>query len=56
METQQQWCDQKSGSDFEKMGSHNIKIYSHAERRYYCVTCGHTFSADKGTFFRCSEE
>ena len=33
------------------MGTHNIRIYSQAEGRYYCTTCTHTFSADKGTFF-----
>jgi len=33
------------------MGAGNVKVYSHAERRYYCTTCEHTFSADKGTFF-----
>ena len=51
METQRQWCNQKSCPDFEKIDAHNIKIYSHAERRYYCTTCEHTFSADTGTFF-----
>ena len=51
METQGQWCDQKSCPDFEKTGTDNIRIYSHVERRYYCTTCKHTFSADKGTFF-----
>jgi hypothetical protein len=51
METQGQWCDQKFCRDFGKIGAHNIKIYSHAENRYYCATCHHTFNADKGTFF-----
>jgi transposase-like protein len=51
METQRQWCDQKSCPDFGKIGTHNIRVYSHAERRYYCTTCNHTFSASKGTFF-----
>jgi hypothetical protein len=51
METQGQWCDQKFGRDFGKIGAHNIKIYSHAERRYYCTTCHHTFNTDKDTFF-----
>lgn len=51
METQGQWCDQKFCRDFGKIGAHNIKIYSHAEHRYYCTTCHHSFNADKGTFF-----
>ena len=34
-----------------KIGARNIKPYSHVERRYYCTTCTHTFSADRGTFF-----
>jgi len=28
----------------------NIKAFSYSEPRYYCMTCGRTFSADKGTF------
>ena len=28
-----------------------MKVYSYAERRYYCTTCAHTFQADRGTFF-----
>src|SRR5262249_5255640 len=51
METQRQWCDQKSCPDRGKIGARNIKSYSHVERRYYCTTCTHTFSADRGTFF-----
>jgi transposase-like protein len=51
METQRQWCDQKSCPDRGKIGARNIKPYSHVERRYYCTTCTHTFSADRGTFF-----
>jgi transposase-like protein len=51
METQRQWCDQKSCPDFGKIGTRSIRIYSHVERRYYCITCNHTFSADHGTFF-----
>src|SRR5947208_3586663 len=51
MEIQRQWCDQESCPDFGKIGINNIRIYSHAERRFYCTTCNHTFCADKGTFF-----
>ena len=51
MEIQRQWCDQESCPDFGKIGTNNIRIYSHAERRFYCTTCNHTFCADKETFF-----
>jgi transposase-like protein len=51
METRRQWCEQTACPDFGKRDASNIKIYSHAERRYYCTTCQHTFSADIGTFF-----
>src|SRR5918999_4214119 len=47
MEIQRQWCDQESCPDFGKIGTSNVRIYSHAERRFYCTTCNHTFCADK---------
>lgn len=50
METQGQWGDQKFCRDFGILGAHNIKIYRHAEHRYYGTTCHHTFNADNGTF------
>jgi len=51
MQTQSHWCDQRACPDFGKIGGPNIKVYSYAERRYYCTTCSHTFHADRGTFF-----
>src|SRR2546421_12983778 len=51
MEIQRPWCDQESCPDFGEIGTNNIRIYSHAERRFYGTTCNHTFCADKGTFF-----
>jgi transposase-like protein len=51
MQTQEQWCDHKACPDFGKIGTRNMKVYSYAERRYYCATCSHTFHADRGTFF-----
>jgi transposase-like protein len=51
MDTDGQWCDNKFCVDFGKIGYKNIKVYSYAERRYYCVTCGQTFNFDKGNFF-----
>jgi hypothetical protein len=51
MELRQRWCDNTTCRDYGKVGAGNIKVFSHVERRYYCVTCRCTFSADKHTFF-----
>src|SRR3954447_13740013 len=51
MELGQQWCDNATCPDYGKVGAGNIKAFSYVERRYYCATCRHTFSADKHTFF-----
>ena len=51
MEPEQQWCDQPLCSDVGQLMAGNIKVYSYAEQRYYCTTCGHRFSADQGAFF-----
>lgn len=51
MELKGQWCDQTDCRDFGKVHVGNIKVYSFVERRFYCLTCAHTFSADRGTFF-----
>ncbi len=51
METEQQWCDQTSCPAFGKIDIGNIKVHSGVDRRYTCTRCGHTFSADTGTFF-----
>jgi transposase-like protein len=51
MELERQWCDQPTCPDFEEVDAGNIKVHSYVERRFYCATCLHTFSADKGTFF-----
>jgi transposase-like protein len=51
MELKHQWCDQIECRDFGKVDAGNIKVYSHVERRFYCTTCWHSFSADHGTFF-----
>jgi len=59
MELKRQWCDQPTCSDFGKVGAGNIKVHSYVERRFYCATCRHTFSADRGTFFetlRCERQ
>ncbi len=51
MNIKQQWCDNRACSSYRKTAMGNIKIYCHVERRFYCQTCGRTFSFDKGTFF-----
>jgi transposase-like protein len=51
MELKGQWCEQPTCPDWAKVGAGNIKVYSYVERRFYCTSCLHTFSADKGTFF-----
>ncbi len=51
MKLERQWCDQTACRDLGKMDAGNIQVYSYVERRFYCTTCLHTLSADKGTFF-----
>jgi transposase-like protein len=51
VDTTRQWCDDTSCTDFAKADGRNIKVHSYTEHRYYCRTCKHTFSFDKGTFF-----
>jgi len=51
MELECHWCDNVECRDFGKVGAGNIKVFSYVERRYYCRSCRHTFSADKGTFW-----
>jgi len=51
VDTTRQWCDDPSCADFAETGGRNIKVHSYTDRRYYCTTCRHTFSFDKGTFF-----
>jgi transposase-like protein len=51
MELRYQWCDNQFCRDFGQVEAGNIKVYSYTERRYYCASCGHTFSADRGTCF-----
>ncbi len=51
MKLERQWCDQTECRDFGQVGVGNIQVYSYVERRFYCTSCLHTFSADKGTFF-----
>ena len=51
MDLKRQWCDQPTCPDFGKVEAGTIKIHSYVEQRFYCTTCLHTFSADRGTFF-----
>ena len=51
MTLEQQWCDNPRCRDFQKVRLGNVEIFSHRERRYYCTTCRHTWSFDKGSAF-----
>ena len=51
MEPDQQCCPNSSCSAFDKHETGTIKIYSHKERRYYCVICGKTFSESRASLF-----
>jgi transposase-like protein len=51
MKVEQQWCDNQTCVDVGKIGAGNIQVFSHVAQRYYCTSCGRTFSADKGTCF-----
>lgn len=51
MTLEQQWCDNPGCPDFQKIHVGNVEIFSHRDRRYYCTTCRHTWSFDKGTAF-----
>lgn len=51
MELNQQWCDNLKCPDYGKINNGNIAVQSYVVRRYYCKTCHHTFSEDKGTAF-----
>ena len=51
MELNSQWCSQVACLDFGKVDAGNIRVYCYRDGRYYCRTCGHTFSADQGTVF-----
>ena len=51
MEMNGRWCQQAECRDYGKVDAGNIRVYCHRERRLYCRTCWHTFSAEQGTFF-----
>src|ERR671937_492935 len=51
MNFKRQWCANVQCSDYGRMDAGNIRVFSYQEDRYYCTTCGSTFSAAKGTFF-----
>lgn len=51
MEPEKQFCDNPDCPDYGKVGAGNIRIHSHKERRYRCLSCRKTFSETKGTFF-----
>ncbi len=51
METNQQHCGNPVCSDFGKTNNGNVKVYSYAEQRYYCTSCGQRFRASHNTGF-----
>lgn len=51
MDSSHQCCANYDCPDRGKTYLGNIKVYSHQERRYYCTTCGQTFSASRDTIF-----
>ena len=51
MELNRQWCDNPGCRVFKKVGTPNLQVFSYVDRRYYCTSCGHTWSAEKGTAF-----
>ena len=51
MEPDQHFCINWDCPHFGKSGTGTIKVYSYKERRYYCVTCGKTFSESRASLF-----
>lgn len=51
MDAKQQCCDNYECPDKGETNRGNIKVLSYKEQRYYCMTCGQTFSASRGTTF-----
>jgi transposase-like protein len=51
MKPDQQSCANRACPDFGKSGTDNIKVYSHKERRHYCLSCGKTFSESRASVF-----
>ena len=51
MKPDQQSCANRACPDFGKSGTDNIKVYSHKERCYYCLSCGKTFSESRASVF-----
>jgi transposase-like protein len=51
MDPTQQYCDNDECPDRGKISQGNIKVYSYQERRYYCISCGRTFSASRDQIF-----
>ena len=51
MDPSLQFCPNFSCLHRGKTGLGNIRVHSHAERRFRCTTCGKTFAASKNTPF-----
>jgi transposase-like protein len=44
-----QFCHNPQCPARGQRGPGNLRVHSHTEQRYRCMTCGHTFAATKGT-------
>ncbi len=51
MDPRTQFCPNLDCPARGQVGQGNIRVHSHAERRYRCRTCGRTFAATTGTPF-----
>ena len=53
MDPQHAFCANPDCSARGRLGQGNVKVHSHKDQRFRCLTCGMTFAASKGTpFFR----
>jgi transposase-like protein len=51
MDPRQAFCANPDCSARGQLGQGNVKVHSHKDRRFRCLTCGETFAASKGTPF-----
>ncbi len=49
MNPSHRFCPHSACSMHGQLGRNNILVHSRKERRYRCITCGHTFAATVGT-------
>lgn len=57
MDPQKTFCPNTDCASRGQVGQGNIKVHSHKEKRFRCLTCGKTFAATTGTpFYRLRKE